>query len=323
MLNYFRYLIAIILFGSLFYTYKISISEDMIRTTIDKKLPLVVSKRGFDINITDVIFNDYTDGNIVDATIKGTIKVDAENSIKNKAKSFMGKLFGGDEKVEPVADTFHNVIINAEAKPRLEGSKLSFKVISMEIENIMNINRLNGTVQRLLEKITIPIKKLENYSFIFTVKKIMFDIDGSLLVDLRIKPLLIFLLIPLFLLREIGLLLISFYQKFLSPRKGYSCAKNHVHQNGTCSSTTKQAFKDDGFIAGMKEYKNSTNECKAAYKSIEEKRLSKGDACDVAICAGCDGLSAAEGIGEGAVGMSECGSGLGDCGAGGCDIGAC
>jgi len=338
MLNYLRYLIALILFGSLFYNYSITIPEETITKAIDKKLPLVISKKGFDINITNVTLDDVSKNNVLTSTITGTIKMNNENLIHKKATSFIGKFFKDkSDKVDAVINKKYNVSIQTKSKPQLNGHILSFKVMSLDIKKIKKIDKLQGTLQRKLEHIKIPIKKLEKLSWIASTKKIIFDIDGSLIVNVGINPWLIIFLIPLFLLREIGLLLISFYQKFLSPRKSYKCAKNHVHQNGTCSSTTKQAFKESGFIAGMKEYKKSTKECKEAYQSLENKR--KVDGCDVAVCAGCDGLYAADGIeaglsgceigecgsgvGDCSSGVGDCGSGVGDCGAGSCDIGAC
>jgi len=323
MLNYIRYFIAGILFLSLFYNYSLTIPEETIVSAIDKKLPMVIHKKGFDVNITEITLDDVSKKNILTSTITGTVRMNNKNLIHKKATSFVSKFFKkSSDKVEAVINKRYNVTIQAKSKPKLDGSKLSFKVISLDIKGLAKIDKLNGTLQRKLEKIIIPIKKLETLSFFASTKKILFDIDGSLIIKVGLNPWLILFLIPLFLLREIGLLLISFYQKFLSPRKGYKCAKNHVHKNGTCSSTTKQAFKDGGFISGMKEYRNSTKECKTAYKSLQSGK-SNSSACDVAVCAGCDGLYATEAIAEGVSGASECGSGVGDCGAGGCDIGAC
>jgi len=52
MLNYIRYFIAGILFLSLFYNYSLTIPEETIVSAIDKKLPMVIHKKGFDVNNT-------------------------------------------------------------------------------------------------------------------------------------------------------------------------------------------------------------------------------------------------------------------------------
>ncbi len=108
------------------------------------------------------------------------------------------------------------------------------------------------------------------------------------------------------------------YQKFLSPRKKHKCAKGVLYQNGTCSSSTKEAFKKDGFIAGMKEYKKSTKECKKAYKSIKNKENKKGQWCDALACSGCAGGSGTEVVGSSAT-LCE----MGSCATAPCDVASC
>ena len=325
MLNYLRYTLVALLLFSAFYSYKISLSEEYITSAIDKKLPMFIQKKGFDVNITSVTLDDVSDDGILSSTVIGTIKMNGNNAVHKKAKSFLGKMFGSDSKTLAAVDKKAHISISTTSKPVLNGSKLSFKIYSISVEHLFSKKKVLGVIQRRIEQITIPIKKLDKLSFVASARSLSFDIDGALIIEVGINFWLVIALIPLLLLREIGLLLISFYQNFLSPRKGYSCAKNHVHENGTCSSTTKQAFIDGGFISGMKEYKKSTTECKAAYKSLESDKRSRSNALDASFCAGCDGLYASEGIEAGFSGCEAegCSGSIGDCGSGGCEIGSC
>jgi len=324
MLNYLRYFIVAILFGSLLYTYTINIGEEMILSSIDKKIPLKINKKGFNVKINSFEINDITE-NIVTTTMIGTIKMDDSNKIKKSIQAheggFFTKLFKEKLKVNDYLNKEVSFDIFTKAVPQLDGSELYFKVLSIDANNVIKIQRLNSILQNRIEKIKIPIKKLEDLSWLFSTKDINFQDNGDLIINVVLSKLIIFLLIPLFLLREIGLFLIVLYQKFLSPRKGYKCAKGHLHGNGTCSSTTKDAFRKDGFIGGIKEYRKSTKECREAYTTIQSKR--RVDKIDAAICAGCDGSPSAFGSEAGLLSTESSFCDVGGCDVGGCDVGGC
>ena len=151
--------------------------------------------------------------------------------------------------------------------------------------------------------------------------------------QMRLKPWIfwsIFGLTLIIFLQEIGLLAIGFYQQYISPRKGYRCAKGVLHGGETCSASVKRVMKDEGFVSGIKEYFNTTKECKHAYEQIEKDRLKqkKVSGCSSANSAKATAAGVAEenvcGCGE--LGIDSCEGGSCDaasCDAGGCDIGSC
>jgi len=289
MSNYLRYLIALLLFSSLFFTYTITIDREILQQKIDKKLPLTIKKKGFTVTITAVEFIDVSNG-IVESNVTSNIKM---AHIKRSI----------------------NLKIFTKTKPKLHGSSLSFELLSFRLNSIVQMREVKGFLKRKIENIKIPIKKLERLSWLTSVKSITFQDNGDLDMRVILSKVLILFLIPLFLLREIGLVLIIFYQKFLSPRKKYKCAKGELYQNGTCSSTTKEAFKKDGFIAGIKEYISSTKKCKEAYKVIDKKENRKdGTSCDCSSCAGCN-VGSCDVLGSSS---SAC-----DCGAVPYEVGSC
>jgi len=298
-LNYLRYFIVIVLLGSLFYTYTLSIEASKLKSAIEKKLPMVIDKKGFLLTLNGMEILGISN-NVVSSKIDADIKV----SSSNRFGKFLPK------------KSMH-LNIETETIPKLNGSSVSFELLSFKMNRFIKMKELKGFLKKKIANIKIPIKKLKNTAWFASVKGIKFQDDGVLNVRLGISKIIIFLLIPLFLLREIGLLLISIYQKFISPRKKYKCAKGELYQNGTCSSTTKEAFKNDGFIAGMKEYRRSTKECKKAYSTLKKEKRKDGTSCDCDYCAVCGSVSC---------GGDTVASSAGACDIGGavpCEIGSC
>ena len=300
MLNYLRYIIVIVLLGLLFYTYKITIEPTTLKTAIDKKLPMKIDKKGFLLTIKSIDILDISK-NVVHSKMNTDVKV----SSSNRFAKFLPK------------KSMH-LSVETKTIPKLHGKFLSFELLSFKMNKFIKLKEVKGILKKKIENIKIPIKKLDMLSWFGSVKDIRFKDNGVLVIWVGISKWLIFLLIPFFLLREIGLLLIWVYQKFLSPRKRYKCAKGELYGEGTCSSTTKEAFQKDGFIAGMKAYRNSTKECKIAYKTLKkEKRRDSGPSCDVDYCFGCSG---------GSCGGDAMGSSTSACDVGGaipCEIGSC
>lgn len=292
MLNYLRYFVVLILLGSLSYTYLISIKQATFKSMIDKKLPILIKKKALIISINNIEIIDVSN-NILESNVKTTVKMNELNKIGN----FLSKVLKKDNSVK--------LNFLTQTKPKVNGSFISFELLSLKVNTFIHIKKVKGFLKEKIESIKIPIKKLEKISWLISVKSFHFDDTEDLNIELGLSKLIIFLLIPLFLLREIGLLLIYIYQKVLSPKKGYKCAKGELYQNGTCSSTTKEVFKNHGFIAGMREYRNSTKKCKKAYKTMKEKE-NKRD------CTSCDPCPS-----------PSCGSADIGCGSLSCDIGSC
>lgn len=136
----------------------------------------------------------------------------------------------------------------------------------------------------------------------------------------------------LLMLKEIGLFFILIYQKFISPRKGYRCAKAHYTGGDSCSESVRKVMKEKGFLAGMEEYFKTTKECKSIYEKNKYVRdtdtksnccssnsSSNNTAKNSSFCNegpfDCDILS------DCSVGHKSCD--IGDCSHGGCDIGHC
>ena len=292
-LNYLRYFIVIVLLGLLFYTYTITIEPTTLKTAIDKKLPMKIDKKGFLLTVKNIDILDISN-NVVHSKMNADIKV----SSSNRFGKFLPK------------KSMH-LVLETKTIPKLHGTSLSFELLSFKMNKFIKLKEVKGILKKKIENIRIPIKKLDALSWFGRVKDIRFKDNGQLVILVGVSKLFILLLIPLFLLfllREIGLFFIMLYQKFISPRKKYKCAKGELNQNGTCSSTTKEAFKNDGFIAGMKEYRRSTKECKKAYSTLKQEKRRDGTSCDGDYCAVC--------------GSGSCGGDAAASSAGACDIGA-
>ena len=65
-----------------------------------------------------------------------------------------------------------------------------------------------------------------------------------------------------------ALVLVRFYRRWLSPLKGFSCAHNHVHRTGTCSTYGLEVFRSHGFFEGKRLLNERFAECGAAARSV-------------------------------------------------------
>lgn len=65
---------------------------------------------------------------------------------------------------------------------------------------------------------------------------------------------------------------ISFYQRYVSPRKGYACAYRVLHSDLSCSAYSKQAIEAQGLCQGIKSTLRRFQECKLAAQTIKEQR---------------------------------------------------
>ena len=64
------------------------------------------------------------------------------------------------------------------------------------------------------------------------------------------------------------ILLINFYQRFMSPYKGFRCAHAAYHSGPSCSSAIKSIVKEHGLIKGRPLIKARFVECRTAYLHI-------------------------------------------------------
>ncbi|QTL37564.1 membrane protein insertion efficiency factor YidD [Pseudoalteromonas viridis] len=92
----------------------------------------------------------------------------------------------------------------------------------------------------------------------------------------------------------LAILLIRFYQRFISPYKGFRCAHAVVHGGESCSHAVLAIVKADGLWGGYRKIRARMRACKQAYLMLEqsapkdrrENNESRCDCCDPS--AGCD-----------------------------------
>lgn len=70
-------------------------------------------------------------------------------------------------------------------------------------------------------------------------------------------------------LDQLMLWLLAFYQKFVSPYKGFKCAYGVWTGQSTCSAEAKKILKQDGLIAGWPKIQAQLQQCKVAYQLIQ------------------------------------------------------
>jgi putative component of membrane protein insertase Oxa1/YidC/SpoIIIJ protein YidD len=98
-------------------------------------------------------------------------------------------------------------------------------------------------------------------------------------------------------LRFAGVAMISAYQRYLSPKKGFRCAYGALHGAGTCSSIGKRIMRERGFFAFLNLMPEQFAACKLAAQNLNQeteeerkrrrrKRFSDIDCstCDVPDC---------------------------------------
>lgn len=65
---------------------------------------------------------------------------------------------------------------------------------------------------------------------------------------------------------------ISFYQKYISPRKGYSCAYAYLHNDVSCSQYGKQVIARGGVFEGLIFLNERFKQCGVAAKEVALKK---------------------------------------------------
>lgn len=93
---------------------------------------------------------------------------------------------------------------------------------------------------------------------------------------------------------------IVFYQRVISPRKGYRCAYGVLHHTQGCSGAVKEIIQRKGVIGGWEEIRQRFADCRLAAEALQDqkpgekpKRKKKGDNCDFS---GCDGQCCLHGV---------------------------
>ena len=119
---------------------------------------------------------------------------------------------------------------------------------------------------------------------------------------------------------------IRFYQKYISPYKGFRCAHSVLHGGPGCSGAVLTIVEDKGLIRGFPQIRARFQSCKAAYLSIQKDKEKKpGDRksyCTEACDCGSDLASCSDGNKcLGSISPSDCGPcDVGDCGVGSCSL---
>ena len=72
--------------------------------------------------------------------------------------------------------------------------------------------------------------------------------------------------------RRIAVSLISFYQRRLSPHKGFCCAHRVWHGSESCSQYAREAVAENGLFRALPLLKKRLKECGVAGKALQERR---------------------------------------------------
>lgn len=72
-------------------------------------------------------------------------------------------------------------------------------------------------------------------------------------------------------MQAVAVNLIEFYQRRLSPHKGYRCAHRAHHGGASCSEFAKQTILAQGLMAALPAMKVRLGECRAAYLALQNQ----------------------------------------------------
>ena len=99
-------------------------------------------------------------------------------------------------------------------------------------------------------------------------------------------------------MNRIAAYLITLYQRFISPHKGFRCAAGAYYGSPTCSQAVKQIILEDGLIGGRKKVRQQFQLCSTAAQTIQiekkKKRKKRNEGAENAWClaeAGCSACS--------------------------------
>ena len=69
-------------------------------------------------------------------------------------------------------------------------------------------------------------------------------------------------------MRHFFIFLISLYQKYISPYKGFRCAYGCYHKTSSCSAIIKNIIAEQGLLAGWPLIKQQFKQCQTAYSLL-------------------------------------------------------
>ncbi len=132
---------------------------------------------------------------------------------------------------------------------------------------------------------------------------------------------------------------INFYQRFLSPYKGFSCAHRIIRGGLSCSEFAKRRIQEKGLFMSLADIRGRLRDCRMTYlKAMEERKQEKAEqannknndcdpGCDILELGSCDFLPGLSGkLTSSMVDIGSCDGisapDIGGCD-GGCDIGGC
>jgi putative component of membrane protein insertase Oxa1/YidC/SpoIIIJ protein YidD len=78
-------------------------------------------------------------------------------------------------------------------------------------------------------------------------------------------------------LSQITILAINGYQKYISPRKGFSCSYRILYGGESCSQYVKRMFKEQDFSDAIKAARQRFIACKTAHNLLKSQIISCGN----------------------------------------------
>lgn len=67
---------------------------------------------------------------------------------------------------------------------------------------------------------------------------------------------------------RVAIIVIRAYQRYLSPYKGFRCAHNVLHGEGSCSTYGRRAFAEHDFLDACRRLRERFQACKAAASAL-------------------------------------------------------
>jgi putative component of membrane protein insertase Oxa1/YidC/SpoIIIJ protein YidD len=68
---------------------------------------------------------------------------------------------------------------------------------------------------------------------------------------------------------------ISFYQRFISPYKGFRCAAGAYYGSGSCSHVVKEIIEENGLIIGRSKIRDQFRRCTIAARALQAEKKKK------------------------------------------------
>lgn len=76
-------------------------------------------------------------------------------------------------------------------------------------------------------------------------------------------------------INNLAIVVIEYYQKYISPHKGYCCAYSYYTGKPSCSEFTKQCIQKYGIIKTIPLFSKQIEKCKIVYFAEYEKEKNK------------------------------------------------